>query len=93
MIIFFALILSNLQETVYKFTFKGSVLYFFVTVIEDHTFMKYKNRLREGASEGVDRTFKKCCKYRDCLLCAFLSIGLYHPLDGVTNPQYKLLHF
>jgi len=20
-------------------------------------------------------------------------IGLYHPQDGVTNPQYKLLHF
>ncbi len=20
-------------------------------------------------------------------------IGLYHPLDGVTNPKYKLLHF
>jgi hypothetical protein len=19
--------------------------------------------------------------------------GLYHPLDGVTNPNYKLLHF
>jgi hypothetical protein len=19
--------------------------------------------------------------------------GLYHPLDGVTNPKYKLLHF
>ncbi len=21
------------------------------------------------------------------------SIGLHHPLDGVTNPKYKLLHF
>ncbi len=21
------------------------------------------------------------------------SIGLHHPLDGVTNPEYKLLHF
>ncbi len=20
-------------------------------------------------------------------------IGLHHPLDGVTNPKYKLLHF
>jgi hypothetical protein len=20
-------------------------------------------------------------------------IGLYHPLDGITNPKYKLLHF
>ncbi len=20
-------------------------------------------------------------------------IGLHHPLDGVTNPEYKLLHF
>ncbi len=20
-------------------------------------------------------------------------IGLYHPLDGITNPMYKLLHF
>jgi hypothetical protein len=23
----------------------------------------------------------------------FDLIGLYHPLDGVTNPKYKLLHF
>ena len=23
----------------------------------------------------------------------WLSIGLYHPLDGVTNPKYNLLHF
>jgi hypothetical protein len=22
-----------------------------------------------------------------------ISIGLYHPLDGVANPMYKLLHF
>jgi len=22
-----------------------------------------------------------------------VSIGLYHLLDGVTNPQYKMLHF
>jgi hypothetical protein len=22
-----------------------------------------------------------------------MSIGLHHPLDGVTNPEYKLLHF
>jgi hypothetical protein len=22
-----------------------------------------------------------------------LPIGLYHPLDGITNPKYKLLHF
>jgi hypothetical protein len=21
------------------------------------------------------------------------TIGLHHPLDGVTNPEYKLLHF
>ena len=21
------------------------------------------------------------------------AIGLHHPLDGVTNPKYKLLHF
>jgi hypothetical protein len=21
------------------------------------------------------------------------SIGLHHPLDDVTNPEYKLLHF
>ena len=21
------------------------------------------------------------------------TIGLHHPLDGVTNPKYKLLHF
>jgi hypothetical protein len=21
------------------------------------------------------------------------EIGLHHPLDGVTNPEYKLLHF
>ncbi len=28
----------------------------------------------------------KCLKF-------FLSIGPYHPLDGVTNPKYKLLHF
>jgi hypothetical protein len=21
------------------------------------------------------------------------SVGLYHPLDGVINPKYKLLHF
>jgi hypothetical protein len=20
-------------------------------------------------------------------------IGLYHPLDGITNPKYKMLHF
>ncbi len=24
---------------------------------------------------------------------AINSIGLHHPLDGVTNPEYKLLHF
>ncbi len=24
---------------------------------------------------------------------AILSIGLHHPLDGVTNPKYKLLRF
>ncbi len=24
---------------------------------------------------------------------SMLSTGLHHPLDGVTNPQYKLLHF
>ncbi len=23
----------------------------------------------------------------------FYSIGLHHPLDGVTSPEYKLLHF
>jgi hypothetical protein len=23
----------------------------------------------------------------------FESIGLHHPLDGVTNPKYKLLRF
>ncbi len=22
-----------------------------------------------------------------------LTIGLHHPLDGITNPEYKLLHF
>jgi hypothetical protein len=22
-----------------------------------------------------------------------MTIGLHHPLDGVTNPEYKLLHF
>jgi hypothetical protein len=22
-----------------------------------------------------------------------ISIGLYHPLDGIANPVYKLLHF
>ncbi len=22
-----------------------------------------------------------------------VSIGPYHPLDGITNPKYKLLHF
>jgi hypothetical protein len=22
-----------------------------------------------------------------------LTIGLYHPLDGITNPKYKLLRF
>ncbi len=27
-----------------------------------------------------------------CLWFAQL-IGLHHPLDGVTNPKYKLLHF
>ncbi len=48
LIIFFVLILSNLQETVYKFTFKGPVLYFFVTVMEDYMFMKYKNRLKRA---------------------------------------------
>jgi len=31
-----------------------------------------------------------------CTWCFYISwvlIGLYHPLDGVTNPKYKLLHF
>jgi hypothetical protein len=27
------------------------------------------------------------------LKCHFKSIGFHHPLDGVTNPKYKLLHF
>jgi len=22
-----------------------------------------------------------------------ISIGLHHPLDGIANPKYKLLHF
>jgi hypothetical protein len=26
-------------------------------------------------------------------LCQLQYIGLHHPLDGVTNPKYKLLHF
>jgi hypothetical protein len=25
------------------------------------------------------------------IICS--TIGLHHPLDGVTNPEYKLLHF
>ncbi len=27
------------------------------------------------------------------LLMRTQVIGLYHPLDGVTNPKYKLMHF
>jgi hypothetical protein len=27
------------------------------------------------------------------LLARGFPIGLYHPLDGVTNPRYKLLYF
>jgi len=26
-------------------------------------------------------------------LCVLQSIGLHHPLDGITNPKYKLLRF
>jgi hypothetical protein len=29
----------------------------------------------------------------DAFVCALDSKGLYHPLDGITNPKYKLLHF
>jgi hypothetical protein len=24
---------------------------------------------------------------------SYIVIGLHHPLDGVTHPKYKLLHF
>jgi hypothetical protein len=27
------------------------------------------------------------------LFCCNLQIGLHHPLDGITNPEYKLLRF
>jgi hypothetical protein len=29
----------------------------------------------------------------DAFVCALASKGLYHPLDGITNPKYNLLHF
>ncbi len=31
-------------------------------------------------------TLKRCHRQAD-------SVGLHHLLDGVTNPEYKLLHF
>jgi len=34
------------------------------------------------------------CIFKRCLNARFASpIGLYHPLDGITDPKYKLLHF
>jgi hypothetical protein len=40
----------------------------------------------------MSKTESFCVKF----ILSFLregSIGLHHPLDGVTNPEYKLLHF
>jgi hypothetical protein len=31
-------------------------------------------------------------KFQNYLPC-LTTIGLYHPLEGVTNPKYKLSHF
>jgi hypothetical protein len=31
------------------------------------------------------------CRYPECHVASLM--GLNHPLDGVTNPKYKLLHF
>jgi hypothetical protein len=27
------------------------------------------------------------------MLSVMVPVGLYHPLDGIPNPKYKLLHF
>ncbi len=34
--------------------------------------------------------YAKSCYAVSFTLC--VTIGLYHPLDGISNPKYKLLH-
>ncbi len=44
--------------------------------------------LYDAACRYADLCYAECCG-------AFVTIliGLHHPLDGVTNPEYKLLCF
>jgi hypothetical protein len=45
-------------------------------------FRKFRWKMKEAAVES-----------HFLYLNFFRAIGLHHPLDGVTNPKYKLLHF
>jgi hypothetical protein len=47
---------------------------------------------------GFNRKYPVSSKHQvniqPCLNLPFMGpIGLYHPLDDITNPKYKLLHF
>jgi hypothetical protein len=54
--------------------------------------MPLKSRLR-ASTDGNQQTIFGNFSQKSRVSLEKMRIGLYNPLDGVTNPQYKLLHF